>query len=121
MTTLTLATKPEKAIYNALLKLGYIPGIDFIYQSQLLGAYRERGSTIADFEIFRFRIIISVLGFYYHYNRPDTEARDRLQHIALASQGYKVIHIDEADALKNARYYTEEALRGVDHSRLKNL
>ncbi len=111
-TNLIGATAPELAVYGALVKLRE----PFTFQSQLLGQYGEKGSTIADFLLTRHSIIISVIGWYYH-NRHETKIKDNLQRIALSSLGYTVIYIDEEDANSNADFYVQEAIRGVDHSR----
>ncbi len=113
MTTMIAPTKPELAVYNALTKLG----IEFEWQSPMLGLYREKGSTIADFYIPLHSLVISVIGEYWH-SFPETRARDQLQRIALESQGIRVIGIDESDANRNARFYCEEALRGISHSKM---
>lgn len=115
-TKLSFATLPEKAVYKALQSLRE----PFEFQSPLLGGYREKGSTIADFLLRQYSLIISVIGFYWH-NQPGTKARDKMQRIALSSQGLHVIYIDEQAALANATYYCKEAIRGFDHSRYKEL
>ncbi len=116
-TNLIGATAPELAVYGALVKLRE----PFTFQSQLLGQYGEKGSTIADFLLTRHSIIISVIGWYWHTARPETATKDQLQRQALTSQGYRVIYIDEEDALKDATFYTTEAIRGIDHSRYQYL
>jgi len=115
-TELMFATKPEKAVYYVLVRLGEV----FDFQSQMLGAHGEKGSTRADFLLPEHSLVISVIGWYFH-NRPESKARDRLQRIALESQGYQIIYIDEQDALDNADHYVREAIRGVDHSRYRYL
>ena len=113
---LQFATSPEKAVYNALKKLGE----NFTFQSQMLGPHGEKGSTIADFVLPQLKLIISVIGFYWH-NRIETKIRDNLQRIALETQGWKVIYIDEDNALENATFYVRAAIRGVDFSRYQFL
>ncbi len=117
MTTSTLmATKPELAVYRALQKLD----IEFEFQSRMMGGYREKGSLIADFYIPSLSLVIAVQGLYWH-SFPGTEARDRLQRIALEGQGITTIWIDEDDALTNALYYVREALLGHDHSKFSRI
>lgn len=112
-----MATKPELAVYRALIKLGE----PFEFQSAMMGGREVRGGAVADFLLNQYSLIISVIGWYWHTNRPETAARDSLQRIALASQGYTVIYIDEDHALQNATFYCQEAIRGVDHSRYRYL
>ncbi len=113
---LQFATSPEKAVYNALKKLGE----NFTFQSQMLGPHGEKGSTIADFVLPQYRLILSVIGFYWHSNL-ETKTRDNLQRLALETQGWRVIYIDEDNALENATFYVTEAIRGIDHSRYQYL
>jgi len=63
-------------------------------------------------------MIISVLGTYWHAS-PSVRAKDLLQRTAILSQGIQTIFIKEADVLKRARYYVEQALLGNDHSGIK--
>ena len=112
-----LATAPELAVYRALTDLGYMPGVDFIFQSKMLGDYGEKGSARADFEIPALSMVIRVMGEYYHYGNPSAEARDELQMLALESSGITVVDIDAEDALRNAKFYVQEALKGISHSR----
>jgi len=109
------ASKPEYVIGITLEKMG----IDFKFQTEFTGGRDIRGGFIADFLIFVPSIIISVLGEYWHYALNRT-ASDILQALGVQSIGIRTIFIDESDALKNPRYYIEEALRGIDHSRLAN-
>ncbi len=104
-------TRPELAVYNALTKLG----IEFEFQSKMLGGREVKGGLIADFYLPSHSLVISVVGLYWHL-QSDTKARDILQRIALESEGIRTIYIDEDDANKNATWYVQEAMRGVDHS-----
>ncbi len=108
-----MATAPELAVMGALQKLNIL----FEFQSKMMGDYREKGSLVADFYIPELSLVISVIGEYWHYGRPDTEVRDMMQRIALEGEGKRVIYIDAEDALRNAAFYVSEALKGIDHSR----
>ena len=107
-----LATTPELAVIRALESLGYRMGVDYEFQSKMMGGRDVKGGMIADFLIFSLKLIIRVQGEYYHYGRADVEARDKYQKEALTSQGYTVVDINAEDALRNARYYVEKALIG---------
>ena len=110
------ASKPEAAIYYALKRLGE----PFSFQTSMMGGREVRGGTVTDFLLSQYALIISVIGFYWH-NTPTAKARDRIQRIALTSQGYTVIYIDEQDALENPDWYAKEAIRKIDHSRYKEI
>lgn len=108
-----LATKPELAVKGALDQLGEY----YEFQSKMLGGRQVKGGTIADFWLPQYSLVITVIGEYWHYNRPDTIARDKLQQLALEGRGRRVVRIDATDALRNARFYVEQAILGIDHSR----
>ncbi len=117
MTTNLIATKPEMAVYQALSILG----IDFQFQSKLMGGRGTRGGSVADFLIPSLALIISCLGEYWHFAFGSTMIRDKLQQTALEGQGWRVVYIDAEDALRNAAYYVKAALRGISYSKFKNL
>jgi len=95
------ASQPEMAVYHALVKL--IGEESFTFQ-------------LSDFHIPRLSLVISVIGIYY--GNPDTLAIDTSQRLALEGQGIRTIYIDEDAALRNANYYTAEALEYRSHNLL---
>lgn len=111
---------PEWAIYHALLTLGKKPDVDFTYQSPRMGGRMVRGGVVIDF-LFRDPpgLAINVQGIYYHYGAMRKPGNDVMQRATLAGMGITLIFIDEDDALVSPRYYASEALRGIDHSRLR--
>lgn len=111
-----LLTTPELAVYGALRRLG----IDFQIQTNLLGGRQAKGGAVADFLILDLALIISVIGEYFH-SFPEAKARDRIQRISLETAGYKVIYITALNALKDARFYVEAALRGIQHEGLESI
>ena len=61
---------PEYLCWQALLKLGLQPDIDFRYQSQLAGGRQDKGGRVIDFEIYNPPdIAINVQGVFYHYEK----------------------------------------------------
>lgn len=108
-----IGTKPEYAVYLALIKIG----VAFDYQSSKMGGRLARGGSVIDFWIPSLNLAINVMGEYWHYERG-TLGHDQLQRAALESQGIRVIYIDEKDALTNALYFVQEAIKGIDHSRM---
>ncbi len=112
-----LGTRPEYAIYQALVRLK----VDFEYQSSKLGGRLDRGGAVLDFYIGSLNIGISVMSEFWHYGRPEAIANDRMQRLALEAMGLQMIYIDEADALRSPFFYTKEALAGRDHSRMSRL
>lgn len=113
-------TRPEWRVYWALLRLGKVPGRDFIYQARQLGGRQDRGGQVLDFEMLDPPgLALNVSGLFWHYGRGSAKlAEDALERAALASLGYTVIILDEDDLARSPVYYVSEALRGVDHSRI---
>lgn len=110
-------SKPEWLIYNALTQLGYREGRDFTYQASIAGGRMVYGGAILDFVIPAFNIAINVQSIHWHYADPTARRRDALTQAMVEGMGLKLIYIDEEDVLRNALWYTREALAGRDHSR----
>ena len=111
---------PEYITYQALQRAGKQPGVDFTYQSPLLGGRMQKGGLVIDFEFYNPPdLSINVQGVYYHYEfGVETSARDKIAKALLAGDGVTLIFIDEDDLINDADYYVTEALRYRDHSRL---
>lgn len=110
---------PEYLCWQALLKLGLKPNIDFSYQSQLAGGRQSKGGRVIDFEIYNPpNIAINVQGVFYHYEKgAAVRQSDILTREYLATLGIKLIFIDEDDLIDNARAIVGDALAGIDRSR----
>ena len=111
-------SKPEWAVYSALVQLGYEPGRDFTYQASVLGGRLEYGGAVLDFVIPSLSLAINVQSIYYHYEDITARRRDALARTAVEGLGIRLIYIDEEDALANPVYYVEQAIMGIDHSRM---
>ena len=58
---------PEYIVYRTLQRLGLQPGIDFRYQSPLMGGRQERGGVVIDFMFSNPPgLAINVQGTFYH-------------------------------------------------------
>ena len=110
---------PEYLCWQALLKLGLQPDIDFRYQSQLAGGRQDKGGRVIDFEIYNPPdIAINVQGVFYHYEkRTAVRQSDILTREYLATMGIKLIFVDEDDLIDDARAIVADALAGIDRSR----
>ena len=111
---------PEYITYQTFVELGKEPGLDFTYQSPLMGGRMDKGGFVLDF-IFTDPpdLAVNVQGVYYHYEfGVETKARDIMARASLAGQNMTLIFIDEDDLMEDPRYYCREALRYRDHSRL---
>lgn len=108
---------PEWYCYWALQKLG----ASFDYQSPLMGGRLEKGGAVVDFLVYLpVEVAIRIQGMYWHYQMGSQKiAYDRLQRAALEASGLRVIDIDEEDILRDPLFYVREALRGVEHSRVR--
>ena len=111
---------PEFLVYASLIKQGKVEGVDFNYQSALMGGRLDKGGVVLDF-IFSDPpdLAINVQGEYYHYGLGATYIQnDIIIRQQMAGQGINLIFIDENDVLEDVDYYVREALNYKDHSRL---
>jgi hypothetical protein len=112
-------TKPEWAVFWALVQLGYQPEVDFFVHAQLPGVGRSFYSQV-DFLLPDLGIGIEVSGLYWHYTLgSERQERDLFRLLAFAERGIRIVFIDEDDAIRDPIYYVREALRGNDHSKLR--
>jgi hypothetical protein len=111
---------PEFLVYQELERRGYDHGVDFTYQSPLMGGRTIKGGVVVDF-VFNNPpdLAIGVQGTFWHYEQGvEVKARDILAREQLAGLGMTLIFIDEDDVLEDVEHYVAEALRYRDHSRL---
>ena len=111
---------PEYIAYQTFIELGLEPGVDFTYQSPLMGGRMDKGGVVLDF-LFNNPpdLAVNVQGVYYHYEfGVEAKARDVMARAQLAGEGKQLVFIDEDDLLEDPDYYVTEALRYRDHSRL---
>ena len=111
---------PEYLAFTALIKLGKDPGVDFTYQSPLMGGRMTKGGAIIDFEFINPPdLAVNVQGVYYHYEfGVEQKARDIITRAQMAGQGVTLVFIDEDDIMQDPEYYVREALNYRDHSRM---
>ena len=111
-------TKPEWAVFWALLQLGFQPDEDFFYLAVVPGVGRTFYSQV-DFLLPDFSLGIEVQGIYWHYTLGSRrQERDVFRVAYLTQRGLRIIFIDEDDALRDPLYYVKEALAGNDHSKM---
>ena len=111
---------PEFLVYASLIKQGKVEGVDFNYQSALMGGRLDKGGVVLDF-IFSDPpdLAINVQGEYYHYGLGATFIQnDLIVRQQMAGQGINLIFIDESDVLEDVDYYVRQALNYRDHSQL---
>ena len=112
---------PEYLVYSSLIsKQGKLEGIDFTYQSPLMGGRLNKGGVVIDF-LFTDPpdLAINVQGEYYHYGLGATFMQnDIIIRAQMASEGITLIFIDESDILEDLDYYVRQALNYRDHSQL---
>ena len=112
---------PEFVCYREIRNQGYVPNLDFNFQSNFLGGRLELGGIVVDFVFHRPPgLAIEVNGRYYHYDRPSSgqDARDIYKRAQMAGLGYTLIFIDDLSLLTDPSYYVSEALQYRDHSEL---
>jgi len=105
-------------VYTALIQLGKQPGLDFVYQSPLMGGRLERGGLVIDFLFINPPdLAINVQGEYFHQQQGSTAiARDKMARAQLAGQGITLIFIDAGDVTADPVRYVRDALNYIDHS-----
>ncbi len=110
---------PEWIVFNTLqTRFDKQDGVDFTYQSPLLGGRLEKGGLIIDFMFFNPPdLAINVQGVFFHLEQgAGVIARDRMARAQLAGQGITLIFIDEDDILSDPVRYVEAALQYRDLS-----
>ena len=107
---------PEYFVMWALFKLGYKDRFD--YQKPFGGGRLQKGGTVIDFYLPELNLVIMVQSVRYHYTQIEQRIADNLIRAMLLSSGYRVVYIDEEDALSNPIFYVQEALKGIDMSRM---
>jgi hypothetical protein len=115
-------SRPEWKIWWAHERLGLQHGVHFRYQHPAYGGRLVIGGMVIDFVEIRSPIALSVLGRYWHRERGSArQIKDIAQRFLLAQSGRRLIFLDEEDCLKRPLYILKEALRGIDHSRLRQV
>jgi len=111
---------PEYIAYTEFVRAGKVPGIDFSYQSPLLGGRMTKGGIVLDFDFKNpADLVVDIQGGYYHGEVGiEQKARDIMAKAQMAGQGITLIFIDEDDLLEDPSYYIDEALNYRDHSRM---
>jgi len=90
----------ERIFYKALEQRGYVAGVDFDFQSSLLGGRLVMGGIVADFLFPYKRLIINIQGpTHATWVRA---AKDQEQRELLESMGYTVLEIDQTVVLNAA-------------------
>lgn len=114
-------TEPEWAIKWGLEQLGLELDKDFYFQANITGIASHYFSQV-DFMIPRYSIAIEVQGEFWHYGLGHERLeRDEFRRIQIQGLGYTLIFVDEKDAIERPKFLAEQALMGIDHSRLGNI
>ena len=112
---------PEYLVYRSLTEsFRKIEGVDFTYQSSLLGGRLFKGGVVLDF-LFNDPpdLAINVQGTFYHYEKGTAVSQsDVLTREFMATEGITLIFIDEDDLHIKAESVVRDALRYIDRSRL---
>lgn len=112
-------SKPEWIVYQALINLGYVEGVDFIFQQPFGGGREVGGGAVIDFYFPFEQLALNVNSTYYHYVKVRNRLQDAMVETQLAtSWGVKMVYIDEEHLYQNAEFYVSEALKGKDYSKM---
>jgi hypothetical protein len=104
--------------YWALEQEGLHEPEDFTYESARDGGRLFYGGLLLDFVLPHHRLALNVQGDDLTYSDGIKRRRDRALAFQVAQYGLALIWLDAADLARSPRYYVQEALRGIDHSRL---
>ena len=110
------ASDTERIVIECLEKRGLQMGVDYDFQSSLIGGRYELGGTIADFTFREQRMVWRVHGDYWHKG-VEKEGTDAVQRELLIADGWEAI-VDiwgsdlEDPAKRNA--VLEKALQGEE-------
>lgn len=78
----------ERIVYRWLVEAHLIPGVDFDFQSSMMGGRAEMGGLVIDFVFPHRKLVLQVAGPTHKENLR--EAKDEEQRLILASWGYRV-------------------------------
>ena len=106
-----VASDLERLVYEWLTKRG----IEFSFQSSLLGGRMEYGGIIIDFILIESGIALRVQGEYFH-SGVEQEAKDREARIVLENMGFRVVDLEEQDLITNLDAVMERAIEGNEMS-----
>jgi len=101
--------KPEQAVANWLDK----HGIPFTVQDPIAGGTMELGGMVVDFRLTMSRIIIRVMGVYWHQGL-EASGRDIMGEEVLRAKGYIVVDLWEDDINTRLDYVMRLAVQGVE-------
>jgi len=109
---------PEYVVWEYLVtKKGWIEGLEFVYQSPILGGRTQYGGFVADFLIRPGNMVWNVQGLHYHLLNTRDRALDLVVKAILSKRGYHVIFLWEDDILERPTYVIEAALKGQESNR----
>lgn len=110
----------ERIVYKYLVEaMGFVPDVDFDFQSSQLGGRLEMGGLVVDFLFPLLKIVLQVQGpTHYEFRRG---RKDEEQRMILEDMGYAVHDIDIAAIIANEYLFEDEmrrifGLRGVGGS-----
>lgn len=92
----------ERIFYKALEDHGFQAGVDFTFQSSMMGGRAEFGGLVADFVFPLVKAIIQVQSAWHKMSSAN-EMRDRDQSLLLHHIGYQVLEIWPVDIMDSGR------------------
>lgn len=113
-------SKPERILYDTLMKIGKQDGKEFTHRSPLLGGRHEYGGARLDFLFTdppNLAICINAAHPTYDVASAAT-GRDLIVRQQMSGRGLKLIFVDEEDLLRDPERCVREALAYRDVSRM---
>lgn len=88
--------------------------VEFEYQSPFEGGRLSIGGAVADFVLPSPRLILRVMGEYWHYGDVERQASDVLQKERMLVEGWGVVDLRERDLQERPNYVMGQALLGIE-------
>src|SRR3990167_11221196 len=109
----TAGSLPEYIVWEFLIfRKKQVPGLDFVYQSPLLGGRTEFGGFILDFYFPLRSAGWRVQGKFYHFLTPGDRARDTISRAIFEGRGIQIIDLWDDDLLTRPIFVLEAAWEG---------
>ncbi len=99
----------ERIVFKSLMTFGFVPDLDFDFQSSQSGGRMEFGGIVADFLFEMLRVILQVQSDFHTF--PLQAKRDEEQLMILTDMGYAVYYLEDA-VIKN-EFRLENELRRI--------
>lgn len=82
---------PEYLVFRQLERMGYVFGVDFLFQANEMGGRSRLGGAVVDFELIYLRIAGRVQGEFWHLQSAAVREHDAIQKLTLEGARWVVV------------------------------